>query len=87
MNAQDLLPYLQRIPFRPFRLHLDDGRIIEVRHPELMILGKRTAAVASPAADETVDVLDRVITVSLLHIVTIEPVLTQLGGSAAPGMV
>ena len=74
MNAQDLSRYLRQRPFVPFRIHLDDGRTIDIRHPELMMLGKRTAVIGTPAADETIPVFEELFTVSLSHIVTIEPI-------------
>jgi hypothetical protein len=36
---------LRHRPFEPFRIVLDDGTAYSVRHPELLLLGKRSAVV------------------------------------------
>ena len=77
MNAQNLSRYLKQQPFVPFRIHLDDGRTIDIRHPELMMLGKRTSVVGTPAADETIPVFEEWFNVSFLHIETVEPIHTE----------
>jgi hypothetical protein len=45
-------------PFRPFRIHLADGREVPVAHPELLAVGAdgRTAAVYVPR--EGFEILD-----------------------------
>jgi hypothetical protein len=72
MSPQDLLNFLRQPPCRPFRIHLDDGRSFEVRHPDLLWVGHRVAVlgISEPGPDR---LLERHITLSLLHIVTIEP--------------
>ncbi len=40
--------------FQPFRLHLASGRTFDVRHPEMIALGRSTMTVyALPEADES----------------------------------
>jgi hypothetical protein len=36
MTSDKLKEVLKAVPFNPFRLHLADGRPIDVSHPELM---------------------------------------------------
>ncbi len=50
--------------FRPFRLHLTDGRVFPVPHPDFLSVGRNVAAVI------TEDDISH--TVSLLHVVSIE---------------
>lgn len=54
-------------------MHLSDGRSFEVRHPELCMVGKRTAVVGL-TADPAQIVYERTVSVDLLQIVTLEPV-------------
>jgi hypothetical protein len=48
MPPADLLRLLRRVPFEPFRIHLTDGTVYEIRHPELVIVGAASAVVAFP---------------------------------------
>jgi hypothetical protein len=54
MRARDLAKrlFLDQ-PFKPFRIHLDDGARIDVREPRMIIVGKSTAVVPTRwATDE-----------------------------------
>ena len=48
MRPDDIRAFLQQKPFRPFRVTLTDGRSYEVRHPELSMVGRSTAAIGLP---------------------------------------
>ena len=74
MRPEDIREFLQRRPFQPFRLTLTDGRTYEVRHPELAMVGRSTVIVGLPAPGEVEPVFDRAVTVSLLHIMQMQPV-------------
>jgi hypothetical protein len=52
-------------PFRPFRVHLADGRSIPVRHQEFAMLAPngRTAVVYQP--DSTFEIIDLLLVTSL----------------------
>jgi len=50
--------------FRPFVLHLSDGRAFEIAHPEFILVGKSIVAVLRE--DDLVETLDAV------HIVSVE---------------
>jgi len=43
MRIEDLRNALKAQPFHPFRLHLTDGRMFEIRHPEFMFMPPRNA--------------------------------------------
>lgn len=49
MTSQELRAALQGRPFRPFKIHMADGRAFEVRHPDFLIVAPnhRTAFVYS----------------------------------------
>ncbi len=40
MRPETLLAYIQAKPFRPFRIVLNSGRTYEVRHPEMVRVGR-----------------------------------------------
>jgi hypothetical protein len=54
MTSQELRAALQTLPFRPFTIHMADGRSFEVRHPDFLLIGPngRTAFVFSPSGTE-----------------------------------
>ena len=45
MTPQEILRYVRGQPFRPFRIHLVSGRTFDVRHPEMVKVGKRDVLV------------------------------------------
>lgn len=58
MTSNQVLNALRAQPFKPFRLHLADGRAIAVGHPECVALnpGGRTTVVVQP--DDAWNVVD-----------------------------
>jgi hypothetical protein len=74
MRQDDLLEVLRQRPFRPFRIHLTDGTTYDIRHPEMMVVGRSTALVFFPPAGMSLPALDRYDTIALLHITRLEPV-------------
>lgn len=51
MTADTIRFFLKRTPFRPFAIHLNDGRRLEVLHPDFLLLPpgwQSTAIVAFP---------------------------------------
>ncbi len=65
MTIQQLKKVHGARPFRPYRIHIADGRSIDVQHPELLAHspGGRTIAVAHP--DDTFEILDLLLVTSL----------------------
>jgi hypothetical protein len=45
MSHDDLHDKLHAMPFEHFRLHLTDGSWYDVRHPESVLVGRRTAVI------------------------------------------
>ena len=72
MRPDDVLEFVHTRPFQPFRLTLTDGRTLDVRHPEMAMVGKTVIVVGVPERDEERPVFDRAVTVSLLHIMQAE---------------
>jgi hypothetical protein len=67
MTPQELLNYLQAQPFRPFRIRMNSGRTFDVRHPEMIRVGKRDALSFTFVSDSP-DIYDRWENVALLLI-------------------
>ena len=76
MPPEDIREKLGQRPFVPFRIVLSDGAACEVRHPELLLLGKRSVVIG--LTGNPADTLyDRYVTVALLHITRLEPLDTS----------
>ena len=71
MTAEELLELLEERPFRPLRLHLADGRIREIRHPEMAFVSKSHVAIGL-LVDEESRIPDRMTFCSIPNIVEIE---------------
>ncbi|MCE9527796.1 MAG: hypothetical protein K8R36_17270 [Planctomycetales bacterium] len=65
MTSQQLRNMHQARPFKPFDIHLADGRSIPVEHPELLVVtsGGRTIGVA--VEDDAIEVIDLLLVTSL----------------------
>ncbi len=73
MAPEELLTALRERPFQPFRITLTEGRTLDIRHPEMVLAGRRSTVIGLPAPGETEPLYDRRMTVDLLHIVSLEP--------------
>ncbi|MBI5772903.1 MAG: hypothetical protein HZA89_04055 [Verrucomicrobia bacterium] len=65
MNVEDIRKRV-RGGFRPFTIHLSDGRTYDVSHPEFILIAKRSVAVVDK--DGFIDSLDPIHIVSLKDI-------------------
>jgi hypothetical protein len=69
MRYQDLLRRVKKQPFRPFRVHVSDGAIYEVRHPDLLMVGRRMAVIGiQERADASEIAADTFAYVDVIHI-------------------
>lgn len=48
IHPRYLIDLLSDEPFKPFRLHLASGRMFDVRHPEMIEIGKSVVTVYAP---------------------------------------
>ena len=55
-------------PFRPFRIHMADGRDVEVQHPEFLAHTPTGRTIMVAKADETFEIID------LLLVTSLEPI-------------
>ena len=72
MRPDALLAWGHAAPFQPFRICLNSGRTYEIRHPEMLRVGRSTINVYSFEGEPT-DPYETVEMVSLLLIERIEP--------------
>jgi hypothetical protein len=68
MRQEDLGDLLRRQPFLPLRLHITNGVVFEIRHPDMARVGRSSLTLALPP--EPLE--ERFAVISLLHIVWIE---------------
>jgi hypothetical protein len=71
MTQEDLRDAAHRQPFEPFRVILTTGAAYDIRHPDLIMVGRR-AAVIGLTNEPSGTAFDRTIKVDLLHVVGIE---------------
>jgi hypothetical protein len=73
MRPDDLLLWVRAVPFRPFRICLNSGRTYEIRHPEMLKVGRSSVNIYSYAG-EPEDPYERMEMVGLILIERIEPI-------------
>jgi hypothetical protein len=78
MQTVDILEFVRRKPFKPFRVTLSDGRTYEIHHPELAMVGLSIVVIGVPAPNYSDPVFQRAITVDLAHIMEAEELPTPV---------
>jgi hypothetical protein len=81
MAPQQLQDILRRKPFEPFRLVMTDGTGYEIRHPDLLWVGQRSAMVGF-TGESGQTFYERSVKVDLLHVIRLEP----LEATNTPGL-
>lgn len=71
MSSSDLLHLIHQRPFVPFTVVTTDGTRYEVKHPEMLMPGRRTVTIGLPD-DPALPVYDRQVILSLLHLQRLE---------------
>jgi hypothetical protein len=72
MTPRKILNYVQANPFRPFRIRMTSGRTFDIRHPEMVRVGRRDLLIFTLVNDAP-EVYDRWENVSLLLIESLSP--------------
>ena len=72
MSAEELRDVLKQQPFEPFRLVMSDGEGFDVRHPDLLLIGQRSAMVGLTGQPGQI-FYERVVKVDLRHVIRLEP--------------
>ena len=80
ITYQKIGNYVTAEPFRPFRIQMASGRTFEIRHPEMIQVGKTTMTIFTFMSDNPDEAKERQIEVSLLLTESVEP----LGASVQP---
>src|SRR5208283_3130214 len=47
VRPDDLLTWVREVPFRPFRMCLNSGQTYEIRHPEMLKVGRSSVNIYS----------------------------------------
>jgi hypothetical protein len=71
MTREELHLAARHQPFEPFRIHLTTGATYDIRHPDLIMVGQRSAIIGL-AKEPHATAYDLTMKVDLLHIVGIE---------------
>ena len=79
MTPPSVLGYVRAEPFRPFRINIASGKTFDVRHPEMVRVGRTNLIVFSFASDQP-DVFDEWQSVSLMLIESISHLEAQVAG-------
>lgn len=72
MLPADILNLARQRPFAPFRLYLADGRTLEVRHPDMILVGVGSITVGTPDPANP-RLYSGVQYVDIMQIVSLEP--------------
>ncbi len=72
VSYQDLSEALHRQPFQPIRVHLQDGRCLDVSHEQLAVVGKTYVHIGIPAPGEVEPIMETFETIALNEIVGLE---------------
>ena len=75
MTNRRILNYVNAEPFQAFRIRMTSGEQFEIRHPEMVAVGRTTAHVFTWMEDEE-DSGEREREISILLIESIEPLRT-----------
>ena len=71
MPPAELLTYLRRRPFEPFRIVTSDGTTYDVRHPDMVIVGIASVHIGYPNES---GLATRIDVVATRHIVRLEEI-------------
>jgi hypothetical protein len=73
ITFQRLAKYVGAEPFRPFRINTSSGQAYEIRHPEMISVGRTTAHIYAHMSDDAELAKQREFEVSMLLMESIEP--------------
>jgi hypothetical protein len=72
MRPDDILQFVRRKPFQPFKITLTNGRSYEIHHPELAMVGRSTVVLGLMSSPHPELIFNRSVDVDLLHIMEAE---------------
>jgi hypothetical protein len=71
MRPEDISEHLEHLPFKPFRIHLTDGKAFDITHPDMVIVSRSKVIIGVPR-DPRSRIAERVEHCALLHIVRVD---------------
>jgi hypothetical protein len=72
MSSREVLNYMHVNPFRPFRIRMNSGRTFDIRHPEMVRVGRRDLLIFTFVSDDP-EVYDQWQNLSLVLIESLAP--------------
>ncbi len=73
ITMQKMAKYVTAEPFRPFRVQTASGRVFEIRHPEMIMVGRSTMTIFTYMSDDPEEAKEQKVEVSLLLTESVEP--------------
>jgi hypothetical protein len=70
MHPEELFAAVRLRPFVPFRLHVADGSAYDIRHPDAIMVTRRSAHLAMPGDADQIP--ERALIVALVYITRLE---------------
>ena len=74
ITAQRLISYVGAEPFRPFRISMASGQALDIKHPEMISVGRSTAHIYFFMSEDPGQVKERVRELSLMLMESLEPI-------------
>lgn len=75
MTAERIVNYMTAEPFRPFRIKMASGETFEIRHPEMIQVGRTTSTIFTWMDEANDDPKEREREISILLVESIEPLI------------
>jgi hypothetical protein len=76
MSSNKLIEYVSAEPFQPFRIKLASGQVYEIRHPEMILVGRNLVRVYTNLQANG-DAPPQWHDVSMVLMETVEPIVTS----------
>jgi hypothetical protein len=73
ITPQRLISYVTADPFRPFRINIAGGQTLEIRHPDMVGIGRSSAHIDLFMSDDPELVKERVRKIPWASIESVEP--------------
>jgi hypothetical protein len=71
VDSRELIAFIRRKPFRPYRITLSDGRTYDIPHLDMAIVGFGSIIVGLPPEPQKESDAVREVLVSLMHVVQV----------------
>ncbi len=80
MRPEDLYDRLHKRPFEPFRISLTDGRVFDIRHPKINMVGVSYIIIGIPIPNDPDPIADHSIKIPLSLVRGVEPLTETPAG-------